>query len=128
MYLSALNCTHCHHQDAEMTEIDRGKSNWCKTRTTAALPQGKARQCLGCGEAMTINAISSTYKFFQDNSLELFKDGSPRKQEFNPIYFFRVLKRSLINLHVLLTKCPNSPSSALESCGGTNNSQSNIRQ
>lgn len=84
----------------------------------------KARQYQGCEEAMTLKAISSTYKFFQDNSLELLKDGSPRKQEFNPIYFFRVLKRSLINLHVLLTKCPKSPSCALESCGGTNNSQS----
>lgn len=64
--------------------------------------------------------------FFHKNSLELFKDGSPRKQDFNPIYFFRVLKRSLINLHVPLTKCPNSTSCALESHGGRNNSQGNL--
>lgn len=83
----------------------------------------KDRQYLGCWEAMTFNAIFCTYKFFQDNSLELFKDGSPRKQDFNPIYFL-----FFINLHVLLTKCPNSTSCALESHGGRNNSQSNIKQ
>lgn len=61
-----INCTHYHHQDAEMTEIHRGKSKWCKIRTTASLPQEK-RECLGYGEAMTLKAIPSTYKFFQDH-------------------------------------------------------------
>lgn len=44
-------------------------------------------------------------------------------EDFNPIYFFTILKRSLINLHILLTKCPNSTYYALESYDGRNSSK-----
>lgn len=45
--VSALNCTHCHHQDGAMTEIHTGKSNWCKIRATAALAQEKSQAVPG---------------------------------------------------------------------------------
>jgi len=48
----------------------------------------------------------------------------PQEMEyFNPIYFFTILKRSLINLHIFLTKRPNSTYYALESHDGRNSSK-----
>lgn len=78
-----------------MTEIHTGKSKNQDHSTPTSREKPGSTWAVGNNN----NAISSTYKFFQDDSPELFKDAYPRGQDFNPMSFFRVLKRSLINLH-----------------------------
>lgn len=52
------------------------------------------------------NAISPTFKFFKIIHLKMsyLKMAPQEMEDFNPIYFFTILKRSLINLNILLTK------------------------